>query len=88
TSMASPHVAGIVALMAQKDPALAATDAETILETTAVKLPAGTRSILDPTGPTTISWGADATGAGLATADGALKGTPDGSGLTKRGGKH
>ncbi len=32
TSMASPHVAGIVALMAQKYPALTAADAEVILE--------------------------------------------------------
>lgn len=85
TSMASPHVAGIVALMAQKDPALTAADAETILENTAVKLPAGTRTIVDPNiGPTTISWGADATGAGLATANGALNGTP----LPGKRGKH
>ena len=32
TSMASPHVAGIVALMAQKDPTLTASEVETILE--------------------------------------------------------
>jgi subtilisin family serine protease len=35
TSMASPHVAGIVALMAEKSPALDATQAESILESTA-----------------------------------------------------
>jgi len=89
TSMASPHVAGIVALMAQKDPALTADEAETILESTATKLPASSRLVNDGSGNmVTYSWSADATGAGLATADGALEGTPDGSGLAKRGGKH
>ena len=57
TSMASPHVAGIVALMAQKDPGLTAGDAELILEGTALALPA---------------WGADEAGAGLVQADLAL----------------
>lgn len=38
TSMSSPHVAGIVALMAQKDSAITATEAESILEDTAVLL--------------------------------------------------
>jgi subtilisin family serine protease len=75
TSMASPHVAGIVALMAQKTPGLTAAQAEATLEGTALPLPAGSRDIIDPfVGPTTVSWGADATGAGLATADAALAG--------------
>jgi len=73
TSMASPHVAGIVALMAQKDPALYAAEVEMILEDSAIPLPAGSRDIFDPNyGPITISWGDDAAGSGLATADGAL----------------
>lgn len=77
TSMASPHVAGIVALMAQKNPALTAADAEAILQGSAVPLPPGCRDILDPAiGPTQICWGANATGAGLATADAALAATP------------
>ena len=77
TSMASPHVAGIVALMAQKCPTLTAASAESILETTAIPLPGGTRNIVDPNiGPTTISWGDDASGHGLATANAALTGTP------------
>lgn len=76
TSMASPHVAGIVALMAQKKPSLTAAEAETILETTAIPLPAGSRTIRNPGGATTttVTWGADASGAGLVTADAAVNG--------------
>jgi subtilisin family serine protease len=77
TSMSSPHVAGIVALMAQKYPALTAPQAESILTATAIALPPGSRTIRNPNGSTSmVSWGADATGAGLATADAALAGTP------------
>jgi len=39
TSMASPHVAGVVALMAQKNPSLTAVVAETLLEGTANPIP-------------------------------------------------
>jgi subtilisin family serine protease len=77
TSMASPHVAGIVALMAQKDPTLNAAQAETILTGSAIYLAPGSRTITNPDGSTsTVSWGADATGAGLVTADAALAATP------------
>lgn len=77
TSMASPHVAGIVALMAQKNPALTAGEAETYLEASAIPLPAGSRTIYNPDGTTSVvSWGDDATGAGLATADAALAAVP------------
>lgn len=77
TSMASPHVAGIVALMAQKDPALTASAAEAILEGSAIYLAPGCRNVTDPTyGPTDFCWDADATGTGLATADAALAATP------------
>ena len=63
--------------MAQKDPALTAGGAETILEGSATALPAGSRSITNPDGsPGTVSWGTDATGAGLVTADAALAATP------------
>ena len=73
TSMASPHVAGIAALMMQKNPALDQTQVEYILETTAIALPPGCRNVFDPNvGPTTFCWGPDAAGAGLATADAAL----------------
>jgi subtilisin family serine protease len=76
TSMASPHVAGIVALMAQKYPALTATQAEDILEGSAIYLAPGCRNVFGPSGASeSICWGADATGAGLATADAALAAT-------------
>jgi subtilisin family serine protease len=77
TSMASPHVAGIAALMMQKDSTLSQSEVEGILEATAIALPAGCRDVLGPSGATEeFCWGADATGAGLATADAALAATP------------
>ncbi|GAB4572924.1 MAG: hypothetical protein Kow0077_13720 [Anaerolineae bacterium] len=74
TSMASPHVAGIVALMMQKNASLVQSDVEYILETSAIPLPADCRWVVDPfIGQfVEICWGADATGAGLVTADAAL----------------
>lgn len=77
TSMASPHVAGIVALMAQKRPALTAGQAEAILEGSATYLAPGCRNVTQPNGAVTpVCWGADATGSGLTTADAALAATP------------
>lgn len=77
TSMASPHVAGIVALMMQKYPALTASQAEAILTATAIALAPGCRLVYPPAGPPeNICWGADATGSGLATANAALAATP------------
>lgn len=74
TSMASPHVAGIVALMAQKNPRLTAAQAEDILQRTAIPLRAGSRTVLNSAGiPETVTWGSDATGSGLADAKAALK---------------
>lgn len=73
TSMASPHVAGIVALMAQKDPSLTAAEAEFLLESTAIPLPPGSLNVYGPSGSVTqYSWGADATGSGLVDAAAAL----------------
>jgi subtilisin family serine protease len=77
TSMAAPHVAGIVGLMAQKSPTLTAAQAEGILERTAIPLPAGCRTVTQSDGTSQqVCWGADATGAGLVTADAALAETP------------
>jgi subtilisin family serine protease len=73
TSMASPHVAGVVALLLEKKATLTAADAHRILQSTAVALPAGSRSIVDPNvGPMTVDWGSNAAGAGLIQADAAL----------------
>ncbi|MFN2215795.1 MAG: S8 family peptidase [Anaerolineales bacterium] len=75
TSMASPHVAGVVALMAQKNPDLTAGEAESILESTAITMKPGCRNVVDPTyGILKYCWGSDATGAGLVDASKALKG--------------
>ena len=77
TGRAAPHVAGIVALMAQKRPALTAPQAEAILESSAIQLPAGSRTVTESDGTTVIhTWGTDATGQGLTTADAALAATP------------
>ena len=77
TSMASPHVAGIAALMLQKDPSLSQVAIEGALEASAVPLPAGCRTVSGPSGPPQeICWGADATGSGLVTADAALAAVP------------
>jgi len=65
TSMASPHVAGIVALMAQKNPVLTAGTAEEILESTAVPILGGCIG--------TNCWASDAAGAGLVDAAAALE---------------
>jgi subtilisin family serine protease len=76
TSMASPHVAGIVALMAQKDPLLTASQAEGYLESSAVYLAPGCRTVLQPSGNQEFCWGANATGAGLVDAAAVLGVTP------------
>jgi subtilisin family serine protease len=78
TSMASPHVAGIVALMLEKNPTLNAFEAEEILESAAIPLAPGSRWVVNPNLGVweEVSWGADATGHGLITADAALGLTP------------
>jgi subtilisin family serine protease len=77
TSMASPHVAGIAALMMQKNSSLTQGQIENILQTAAIPLPAGCRNVTDITGVVVNTcWGADATGSGLITADAALTATP------------
>jgi subtilisin family serine protease len=74
TSMASPHVAGVVALLAQKNPGLTAAAAEARLKSTAIALTPGCRDVYLPDGSlTTYCWGADATGAGVVNALAALQ---------------
>ncbi len=70
TSMAAPHVTGLIALMFDKNPALAVADVEGILEGAAIDLPAGSRTVDDGSGvQVEFSWGDDATGAGIVLAD-------------------
>lgn len=77
TSMASPHVAGIAALMLQKNPTLVQGDVEDILETAALPLAAGCADLTQPTGAVVETcWGEDATGHGLISAQAALSLTP------------
>ena len=77
TSMATPHVSGIVAMMLQKNPDLIPSGIETILEDTALDISAGSALIYMPgVGHYTISWGSDATGEGLVQADAVLDALP------------
>lgn len=82
TSMASPHVAGVAALMLEKDPSLVQTDVESILRSTTDPMPfAGVQLIADPNlgAVVQISWGLDgydAVGFGLVQADAALDAIP------------
>lgn len=69
TSMASPHVAGIVALMAQAKPGLTAAQAEAALESAATPVAPGCAVVNNDEEQ---CWGADATGAGVITADAAV----------------
>jgi len=85
TSMASPHVAGIVALMLQKNPTLGvaasarAGKAEDILTSSAVQIVDVDQQVRPGPGAalaTPPSWDANRSGSGLATADKALAATP------------
>lgn len=84
TSMATPHVASVAALMLQKDPSLTQGDIESLLKSSALAIPdTGTRNIWDNTAPATITWDTscpsgpcDPVGAGLIQADAALAAVP------------
>jgi subtilisin family serine protease len=75
TSMACPHVTGLVALILEKNPTLKQEAIEILLEDTAMPIPAGSMTVWDLTpaqGWYTYSWSDDATGAGLVQAMDAL----------------
>lgn len=84
TSMATPHVASVAALMLEKDPTLTQSGIENILRTTALTIPdSGSKAIWDNTVAATITWdttcgtsACDPVGAGLIQADAALAATP------------
>jgi len=78
TSMATPHVSGVVALMLQLDPTLSPGDVEAILKLTADAIPfAGGQYVYDTSiGFQYITWGYDglnAVGSGLLQADAAVQ---------------
>jgi len=77
TSMASPHVAAVAALMLEKNPDLSQAQVESILKSTALPIAAPgfggsvqTGLLEDP--PVFQVWGPDATGTGLVQADEAV----------------
>ena len=73
TSMASPHVAAVAALMLEKNPGLTQATVEGILKSTTIPIPPGSAfSVV--TGNN--SWGSDATGTGLIQADAAISAVP------------
>jgi subtilisin family serine protease len=82
TSMASPHVASVAALMLEEDPSLTASQVECMMEASALQLPGpATRQVWDPfnVGGAAfypISWNDDASGSGLIQADAALAAAP------------
>ena len=85
TSMATPHVASIAALMLQKNPSLDQASIEGILKDSTLTLPAtGSRSIWNNTAAATVIWDTDcggtpcdAVGAGLVDAEAAVTATPN-----------
>jgi subtilisin family serine protease len=87
TSLATPHVTGLAALMLEKNPNLDQADIDAILKSTAMPLGPGSVDVWDiahtdadgnplPAGFYEFSWGLNAVGSGLIQADAALAATP------------
>jgi subtilisin family serine protease len=84
TSMATPHVVAVAALMLQKDPSLTQSQVETIMKATALTVPSsGTRQVYNGSAWQTITWDTDCggtpcdpVGAGLLQADDAIAAVP------------
>lgn len=79
TSMAAPHVAGVAALMVERDPGLTQADVESILKSTALPISAPGFGGSVQTGifdGIFQEWGTNATGAGLVQADEAIDAIP------------
>ncbi len=73
TSMAAPHVAGVVALMLEVNALLDAPAVESILESESLGIAPGSALVIDPTlGLIEFTWGSDATGSGLIQVEQAL----------------
>ena len=84
TSMSTPHVSAVAALMLQKNPTLNQAIIESIMKSTALPIPQYTSMVVWDRIPTypywgwvTISWGGpEATGSGLIRADAAVAAVP------------
>ncbi len=84
TSMATPHVAAVAALMLQKDPNLTQVQVESIIKSTTLSIPnSGSQLIFNGSAWQTITWDTDCggtlcdpVGAGLLQANGALAAVP------------
>jgi subtilisin family serine protease len=84
TSMATPHVASLAALMLEMNPALTPAQVQSIVRATALSIPSsGSQAIWDNTAPATMTWDTDCdgvpcdpVGAGLVMADAAVAAVP------------
>ncbi|MEM3786439.1 MAG: S8 family serine peptidase, partial [Nitrososphaeria archaeon] len=76
TSMATPHVSAVAALMLQKNPNLTQKEVEDILKNTALYIPPGFMEVYDFDHWTKFEWEENAVGAGLIQADAAVEAVP------------